>query len=421
VPPGGRGQREVSRRDFLRGAALGAGALLVGCGPAAQRRPAPTAGPARTQPDYTAGTESRLPQLDVFGTAYGMACAVGDRFAADLRAGFAARAAWFRDLKSFADSLPKTVEETFIAAAKKHTPDAWEELRGLAHGSGVPLRDLLLLNLNPELGALKGQQPAASCDLHPGCSTIVCKHGGRVILAHNEDGDAAYLGHMFMLRLHPTGKPLVVAASYPGILTGNAPWCNERDVVMTTNFITGKEVKLGVPRYFLDREAMGAASVDDALRICRNPERAYAFHHVITSLADGRAVSLEATPSRDSVVEIEGLFLHTNHLVHPAMAGEAQEVGTSTSSRWQVLTAWHAAQKDLKAVSIRTILEALTSHERKPYSPCRHPKGDVRGATLLTAIFDTSKRDQLRLYREQPCTRRFSDYPTARAESSRLR
>lgn len=350
------------------------------------------------------------------GTAYGMGCAVGARFAAEIRAGLETRAVWFRELKAVADSLPKTVEETFSAAARRHTPDAWNELRGLAYGSGVPLRDLLLLNLNPELGALKAQKPAPSCELHAGCSTIVLKNGGRLVIAHNEDGDAAYLKRMFIVRLHPAGKPKAIAASYPGILAGNAPWCNEHGVVMTTNFITGKEVKLGVPRYFLDREAMGAGSVAEALLTCRHPERAYAFHHVIGSLAEVRAVSLEATPSRDSVEEIEGVFLHTNHLVHPAMAGEAQEVGTSTASRWQVLTAWREPLTDLRAVSVRTILEALTSHERKPFSPCRHPRGDVRGATLLTAVFDTIKQQEFRLYREQPCTRRFSDYPISWAE-----
>jgi hypothetical protein len=404
-----------SRREFLRSAALGAGTLLAGCGPP-PRRDEVAAGRARAHPSFAPGNETRLPYLEAYGTAYELGRAVGERFAADIRASFEGRAAWFRDLKTFADSLPKTVEETFIAAAKRHTPEAWEDLRGLAEGSRVPLRDLLLLNLNPELTALRAQKPVPSCEVHFGCSTIVFEHAGRVIIAHNEDGDAAYLGRMFMLRLHPAGKPLVVAASYPGILPGNAPWHNERDLVMTTNFIQGKEVKLGVGRYFLDREAMGAASMDDALRICRHPDRAYAFHHVIASLGDWRVVSLEATPSRDSVVEIKGLFLHTNHLVHPAMSGEAQEVGTSTSSRWQVLTAWKGSLTDATAVSISMILSALTSHERRPYSPCRHPKGEVRGATLLTAIFDTNNREQLRVYREQPCARRFSDYSSATAQ-----
>ncbi|MBI5479449.1 MAG: twin-arginine translocation signal domain-containing protein [Deltaproteobacteria bacterium] len=403
------GRAAFSRRDFLRGAALGTGALLAGCGPTASPcTPAPSADGAR----FEWGTTTRLPLLEVTGTPYEIGRAAGAGFAAEIRGGFADRTAWFRDLKTFADSLPKTVEETFIAAAKKHTPTAWDDLRGLAEGSGVPLRDLLLLNLNSEVEALRAQKPRATCEASSGCSTVVLNHGGRVLVCHNEDGHAAYLGRMFMLRARPAGKPSYLCASYPGVLPGNAPWINDRGVLMTTNFIHAKEVKVGVGRYFLDREAMGAASVDEALRISRHPDRAYAFHHVVASTRDRRVVSLEVTPSRESLVEITGLFLHTNHLVHPAMTGEPQDeqyVGTSSLSRMKVLTAWKASLPDPTAVTPEQIVGVLASHERRPYSPCRHPVGEIRGATLLTAVFDVGER-LMRIYRDQPCLGRGAYY-----------
>jgi hypothetical protein len=400
----------VSRRVFLR-TALGAGALLAGCG-AAPRAGSGGAAVAAGDGGFAHGTATRFPVLEACGTPYEIGVAAGKRFAVDIRLAFADRAAWFRDLKAFADSLPRTVEETFVAAAKRHTPAAWDDLRGFAEGSGVPLRDLLLLNLNPELGAMRDQRPKASCEATPGCSTVVLAHGGRALVCHNEDGDSAYLGRMFLVRAHPTGRPACLYAAYPGVLPGNAPWINDRGVLMTTNFIYTKEVKLGVGRYFLDREAMGAASVAEALRICRHPDRAYSFHHVIASTLDRRVMALEATPSRDSVVEVTGLYLHTNHLVHPALANEAQDeqfVGKSSMSRMQVLTAWRAGLADPTAVTTKQILGVLTSHERRPYSPCRHPQGELRGATLLTAVFTLGESDVL-IYREQPCLGRAARY-----------
>ena len=404
----------VSRRDFLRGAALGAGALLAGCGPARSSSWGYIPDPHANEVAHHPGTSTSLPFIVARGSAYEIGRATGRRFADEIRGGFANRAAWFRDLKAFADSLPKTVEETFVAAAKKHTPAAWEDLSGLADGSGVPLRDLLLLNLNPELGAMRASKVKASCALEPapGCSTVVLKNGDGALVCHNEDGDAAYLGRMFVINASPTARPIYLCASYPGVLPGNAPWINDRGVLMTTNFIYTNEVKVGVGRYFLDREAMGAASVDEALRICRHPDRAYAFHHVIASARDRRVVALEATPSRESLIEITGLYLHTNHLVHPALAGEQRDeryVGTSSSSRMKVLTAWKSSVADPTEVSVDQILEVLSSHDRRPYSPCRHPEGDIRGATLLTAVFVLGERDW-RIYRDQPCLGRVTAY-----------
>ena len=403
----------LSRRGFLRGMALGAGTLLAGCGPATRpaARGATTAafeGETRFHP----GTTTSFPLLEARGLDYDIGRAAGRRFAGEIRAGFADRAAWFRDLKAFADSLPKTVEETFIAAAKRYTPAAWDDLRGLADGSGVPLRDLLLLNLNPELGAMRASKPKASCELSPGCSTVVLAHGARTLICHNEDGNAAYLGRMFMLRAEPTGRPGYLCASYPGVLPGNAPWINSAGVVMTTNFIQTMEVKVGVGRYFLDRETMAARTLDDALRVCRHPDRAYAYHHVIASTRNGSVVSLEATPSRDSLIDISGLFLHTNHLVHQALANEPQDeqyVGTSSFSRMKVLTAWKGALADPTAVTAEQVLAVLASHERRPYSPCRHPIGEIRGATLLTAVFDVAAAT-VRILRDQPCLGHATSY-----------
>jgi hypothetical protein len=434
VPTSRDHRSALTRRDFLRGAlgagtALGAGALLVGCGArSAGRSLRPVAAPASVENRFTPGTTTAFPLLEATGTDYEIARAAGRRFSAEIHAGFADRTVWFRDLKAFADSLPRAVEETFVAAAKKHTPAAWDDLRGLADGSGVPLRDLLLLNLNPELGAMRASRSKATCALEPppGCSTVVLNHGGRTLVCHNEDGDSAYLGRMLMIEAHPHGRPAYLCASYPGVLPGNAPWINSGGVLMTTNFISTKEVKLGIGRYFLDRETMTAASFDEALRICRHPDRGYAYHHVIASDGGRRVVSLEVTPSRESLVEIAGLFLHTNHLVHPALADEPQAekyVGTSSFSRMNVLTAWQASLADPTAVTAEQILRVLASHERRPYSPCRHPQGEIRGATLLTAVFDVAptRATRLHLWRDQPCLGRVTshDVPARRSSDAR--
>jgi hypothetical protein len=72
-------------------------------------------------------------------------------------------------------------------------------------------------------------------------------------------------------------------------------------------------------------------------------------------------------------------------------------------SRYRVLTAEARRLRErLGKVGQDALLELLSSHEGAPYSPCRHPEGDVSGATLGTALFDVAE-GRRRLYVSNPC------------------
>jgi len=48
------------------------------------------------------------------------------------------------------------------------------------------------------------------------------------------------------------------------------------------------------------------------------------------------------------------------------------------------------------------MINILSSHENKPYSPCRHPLGDVNGRTLSTAVIDF-QNGSMKVYKGNPC------------------
>jgi hypothetical protein len=168
-----------------------------------------------------------------------------------------------------------------------------------------------------------------------------------------------------------------------------------------------------VGRYFLDRQAMDATTLDEAAEICCHPQRAYSYHHIIGSRQEKRVLGLEVTPSKMERQEVRGLYLHTNHLVLPTMAAEPQEmkyVESSSMSRWQVLNRWKDDLANDAALAAGDLLAILSSHQNRPYSPCRHPEGDVEGATLLNALFDL-EAGTLRIHKGQPCLGVYTDYP----------
>jgi hypothetical protein len=425
----------ITRRDFVHhsAAALG-GALLGGCAAPQSKPPASPA--TKSEP----ATKTSLPLLKVSGGPYATGFAMG-RFMADtLRAMLSARAEWYRTFKAFARSRPD-LHRSLVAATKKHAPAAWEEMRGLAAGAQFPQDELEILHFECEYEALRymeirrKEKQKAKPITAPGCSTLALRHGGRMILCHNEDNYDAFMDRMALVRLRREGKPEVLSTVYPGFLGGVGPWINDRGLVMTNNYIAAWKTRPGVGVYFLMREAMHARTLDEAVAIYTHPERSYANHFTLGSAAEGRLVSLEVATTRHSLQEIDGLQIHTNHLLHPTLKDEPQDqtyVQSSSMSRLRVLSSWREGLSAPRAVSRDEMVRALSLHEGRPYSPCRHPEGKVKGATLFTAAFDVSGR-AMRIYKGNPCQGVFRDYamggtarsrvdparPTPRAEAQR--
>ncbi len=320
------------------------------------------------------------------------------------------RQEWFKKLHDWAKGDGSKLIESMRAAARKHTPAVVEELEGWAAGSGLDYFDLFVFNTKSEIEAFIDSRCGCA-----GCSTVVLKDENRLLIFHNEDGHEAYQDLMFMVSLRPTGAPRVVGLTYPGVMEGNAPWVNEHGVVMTTNYIPGEKVVPGIPRYFLDRTAMAAVNLEEALLVVSHPERAYSYHHTVSSLVEKRSFSVEATPDKLVVKEISGLFYHTNHLVWPELEKEPQfqkYMKISSHPRYNSLTK-SLGGRPLAELTPDEIIKALSNHEGKPYSVCRHPAKGATGATLGSAFFSAPTADApftMTLRKNQPCLGKVATY-----------
>ncbi|MCP4664257.1 MAG: hypothetical protein GY856_53410 [bacterium] len=388
---------QTTRREFVVGGARGAFGLVAGAALAA-------CGGVRTAVDF--------PSFEVSGSPREIGRGIGQRFGGEIRRGLERRAEWFAELKGFAKGAGQTAYDQCVEAAGKHTPRVVAELEGWAEGSGIPFADLMVLNLKAELGAMMKERDEMPGEAPPGCSTVVLATPERVLHVHNEDGSDAYQDLMFVLRVRPEGGVGFLTLCYPGILPGNAPGINARGVAQTTNYIASREVRPGLGRYFIDRMALEAGSIDEALSWASHPERAYAFHHVFTSVPEKRSVGIEVTPTKKQVQPVEGLYLHTNHLILDGMADEPQDeeyVSSSSRSRWDVIRPWAERVKDSSALDRAQLLEPLSSHDGAPYSPCRHPRGEVRGLTLGTAVFEAPS-GRVRFSYGPPCQDRWREY-----------
>ncbi len=291
--------------------------------------------------------------------------------------------------------------EGMVAHVNARFPHLVEEVEGMAEGLGIPFLSLFAYNCRSEIDMLTERS---------GCSTIALRLDDQMILAHNEDGNDLNVGRMYLAKVKPPSGVSFLYFVYPGLIPGNAPGFNEAGIAQTTNYIQPREVADGIPRYFISRAILEARSLDEALDIATTEPRAFPWHHNLVSFPELRLLSVEtvAYPShRHHVREVEGIYVHTNHLLHPGMTSNNKDDDPpfdvpyeSSTTRLEVLS--RALETSGRPSSREDLLRLLSLHEGRPYSPCRHPAGDVHGATLGTAIFEALAAG-MTLYHGNPC------------------
>jgi hypothetical protein len=283
----------------------------------------------------------------------------------------------------------------YLRITQNHFPHLLEEIQGMADGAGLHFDAVWALCIKSELMGFD-RTPAD-------CSTIFYSNDKNKWLFHNEDGHQAYDGQMFVLKVQPPSGVNYLYFVYPGTITGNGPGFNSEGIVQTTNYISSTQSVIGIPRYILSRAVIEAKSMKEAIEILTIEPRAYPFHHHIGSMKEGKYLSLETTPENWEVKEPSGIYYHTNHLLFEKTGTyefeDAEYINSSSVSRFQVI-------KDkiqiLKKEDPLYLFKILTSHLNRPYSPCRHPEGDIKGTTLGTAWFDFEKKT-MRLFKGNPC------------------
>jgi predicted choloylglycine hydrolase len=383
----------MDRRTFLKAALAAPVALdqmLV-----RSLRSAPAAG------SNAGGASAWIDSLEVSGTYREIGTAIGSRFGKNIGEVIRRRSDWHAHLVSVLESpAGRNTSKQLLSLTRKHFPHVLEEIEGMADGAGLAFDHLWAMCIKSELAALEPDPP--------GCSTIFYRdpsQPSKAWLAHNEDGHSAYRDLMFLVNVTPPSGVRFVSMAYPGIVTGNGPSMNSRGVIQTTNYIGSTRSRIGIPRYVIGRAVLEARDAKEAIEIATTGPRAYPYHHNIASTPDGTYASVETTPDAFRVTKPEGTACHTNHLLSDLteeyeFEDQAYKNGSSMS-RYEVITK-KLIELDGTVGGPDELLRILSSHEKAPYSPCRHPQSDLPGLTLGTALYDLPK-GSFRLYVGNPC------------------
>lgn len=306
------------------------------------------------------------------------------------------RKSWVLKLKEKLSSKEgKYFKEIFIKEIKNAFPFYIDEIEGLREGSGIDEETIWALNLQCELEYISEKD---------GCSSIYFKDEKENYFLHNEDGNKANYNQMFLVYVKPPSGVNFLSIVYPGLLPGNAPGINKIGIFQTTNYIGSTKVFEGIPRYVLSRAILEAKDLKEAKNIALYKPKAFPCHHNIGSFSEEKYISIEATPLGFEFYEPDKLYIHTNHLILDKTRNYIYEEKIykekSSISRYEVIS--EGIENLKEKAKFEDLFALLSSHKRKPFSPCRHPEGEVEGQTLCTAYYDLKKKIIV-FYYGNPC------------------
>ncbi|QDV36627.1 C45 family autoproteolytic acyltransferase/hydolase [Tautonia plasticadhaerens] len=182
---------------------------------------------------------------------------------------------------------PKAVIRSVAEGQRQFVPDRYfEELQGVADGSGVPLEDLVVCNFIPELFhcsgfALSGSATKDGALLH-----------GRVL---DYGTDWRLQEFAVLIVAEPEGLVPFVNVSYAGFI-GSVTGMNAERISVGEMGGRGLGHWAGVPMAVLVRRALEeATSLDEAVAVFRDSPRTCEYYYVIADGEENRAVGMEAS------------------------------------------------------------------------------------------------------------------------------
>lgn len=230
----------------------------------------------------------------------------------------------------------------FEATLKAKVPHLYEEMQGIAAGSGQEVIDIVLLNSRFEI-VLTAGDAHAQLKMMDGCSTYGQIYNAQVWAAQNWDWQSNQKDQLVHLVISPAGKPKCHILTEGGLV--GKIGINEAGVVINVNAIKATNLDTSkLPIHVLLRVPLECANREDAVQRMGELGAASVGHVSVVPLPTriGRAESFQvmiSDPSGISSLETNpdgpwaanhldshGRVFHTNHLIVPDRSASMREV-----------------------------------------------------------------------------------------------
>jgi isopenicillin-N N-acyltransferase-like protein len=284
----------------------------------------------------------------------------------------------------------------------------FENMRGVANGSGQALLDILVLNVRYEL--LYYQYGVCGISGADGCTSFAvlpeASANGHVLLGQNWDWIPDVRGAVLHTR-EPDGLE-TLAFTEAGILGGKIG-LNSAGLGLAINGLLSSAddwSRLVRPFHMRCYEILRQRHLADAVDVVVREPRSCSANFLIAQ-SPNLAVNLEAAP--DTVRELgpeHHCIVHTNHFIEPAKLGIVEPDSERRPHSYWRQNRMRDVLKANSPLAVADLEVALRDHDNYPDGICRHENLDDPpeewAITVTSVIMDLEERS-LRLTDGQPC------------------
>ena len=296
----------------------------------------------------------------------------------------------------------------FDEAIKNWTPELYEEIKGIAEGSGHQFNDILVLNLLDEFWVY-----IDNLDNHH-CSGVgvPSREGRPAYISQNMDLENYTDGFQVLMRLNRTeSRPEQLILTHPGLIALNG--LNEEGIGVCVNTLMQlKASSNGLPVAFVVRHIINSTNKDDLLSFIQSVNHASGQNYIIG--IRGEVYDFEASANkvvRFNPMNENGTVYHTNHPLvnddvkpwykkyNPNLKEAKRVSGSNSHLRFSAV---ENRMKSNSQVSDGLIKEALRSKDNGDNPVCRTKHENGSGFTFASTIMTLTEKPNIQILAGPP-------------------
>ena len=299
---------------------------------------------------------------------------------------------------------PSAREEAmrYLPLVSAALPLETDMLRGVAEGSGVDFREIMVLNTRYEIL----HYPKEECTTYAVLRSA--SKEGKVFIGQNWDQRPIVMPHTVVLHVTMEDGTKIMGLTEAGQLLRNG--MNSHGLGLVSNGLNSSadSRRVGVPGNFMRMRALRSKSFEEMREVTTAYQRAVANNYIIASTRD-IAVDVEGIPEMPVVrYPQNGIVTHANHILsHP-------EMDTSKGKKFRGERLNELLQQHAGEITADCIKKCLADHQGYPDSVCSHAEEDTRDLhhrwmTVASIVYDLDDK-KAAVCRGNPCRGVFTEH-----------
>lgn len=353
-----------------------------------------------------------FPKIVVSGNSFQKGVMYGQQAKDRVAKGIAFYNATFKKQNINDDTLAALIEKYSKIIEEKY-PDQYQEIKGLAEGSGIPVGQIVAMNCRSEI-LQSSKLMAPECTVFAAMPEVTAN--GHAYCGQNWDWFPECAEFAIVLEAQSDDRPDCLIFVEAGMLCRNG--MNSEGIGVCGNGLTAKgdAKQEGIPIPLVRRGMLESKSFGYAVEKIICSKRASSANYILADKA-GFAINLEMTPNDFFQMYPEnGILAHANHFIAGRGFVEDVLVKGFPDSLYRYWRAKQILNAAAPKITLDTIKSVFTDHFGYPRSICRHfeEKGGVGQYNTVASIIMDLTAGIFYVSAGNPCQNEYHEYTFSR-------